>query len=276
MKAALRDIAIRALPVPKLTTLLHFASVAVKIESEQWAGTAKYRMVYSKLAKALYSPHFEKDSILTEASAGSTGVALAFAGRHLGFPVEIHAYEGMSSLKCRLIDGFGAKLVFHPRTKPFPEILATIRTRVQQGTHWHLDQMDRNSLLDSYISLGAETVMQWTKTNDRPPTVFVCPVGTGGLLMGVGRILREAFPKIRVVALEPQRGTHIEGLRNANEMHLGAADPYALDFPDERVEVSPPPYLGEIGSTPLGQSATAAWDLIRQRGWERAIFIAPD
>lgn len=276
MKTTLLRVSTQALPTPKRTSFLDMGSIGVKLEGEQWSGCAKYRLVYSRLMTAIPQGQLDEGTILTEASAGSTGVALAFAGKHLGLPVEIHAYEGASAVKCRTILALGARIVFHARSEPFPGILQEIREKGRKGTHWHLDQMNRPLLLDAYLPLGAEMVSQWNQSHSEAPAVFVCAVGTGGLLQGVGRVLRQSYPRIRIVAVEPMRGSHIDGLRNASEIHMGAADPYLLDFPDERIEVPPPPYLGAVGSTPLGQGATAVWDLVRQRGWDRAFFISPD
>ncbi len=57
---------------------------------------------------------------------------------------------------------------------------------------------------------------------------------------------------------------------------MGAKDPYDRAFPDERVEVPAPRAPVEIAGHRLGESASACLELVRSRGWERAVVIAPD
>jgi cysteine synthase A len=262
-------------PEPLRTPLASINGVWVKLEGKQQTGSVKYRMVHAKLRAALENGRIERATTLTEVTSGSTGVALAFLGKLLGMGVELHVYESACLVKCDRMLSYGARLVRHPAGVPVAELLQQVVRKVERGSHWHLGQYDRASTGRAYEGLARETAEQ-LREKGCAPTFFVCPVGTGGLIQGVGSHLRSAFPGIRVIAAEPDLGAVIDGMRNTDQVHMGEEDPYDRQFPDLRVTVPPP--LREIhhDRVPLGQSATAVYDLVRFGGWEGAVMVAPD
>jgi len=265
-----------ALPEPKRTPILQDGPILLKSESTQWTGSAKYRMVRSKVVAALKSGDIASGTTLVEVTSGSTGVALAFAGRHLGVPVELHAYETISAAKRNTMQQSGAKVVCHPTSTPVSKILEIVRAQSESAGYWHLDQYDRQSTVSAYQDLAREIVRQIQQLGAPPPEIFLCPVGTGGLIQGIGCLLREEFPGIRVIALEPEAGATIDGIRNTSLFHLGSQDPYDPLFPDEVIRVPPPKGTMKVSDVILGESSTAAYLLAGQRQWSRVLILAPD
>lgn len=264
------------IPPARSTPLLAGSGIWVKSESVQWTGSAKYRMVAWKLRRAIARGEIRRSSTLTEVTAGSTGVALAHLGGILGLPVELHAYESISASKRRAIEERGGRLIFHPTGTPVPDLLDLVRRRHAAGSHWHLDQYDRASIASSYSDLGAELSGQLRERAVPQPRVFICPVGTGGLIQGVGGVLRNEFPGIRVIALEPVAGAVIDGIRNTEQGHQGAADPYDRSFPDETIRVPRPERLTDVEGVRLGESSTAAFEAARAGAWGPTVVLAPD
>jgi cysteine synthase len=264
------------LPAPVETPLLRHGGAWIKAEGAQLSGSAKYRMVHAKLAEAFRRGDMAPGTTLMEVTSGSTGVALAWAGRRLGLPVELHAYRSIREEKREAIERLGARLVLHPPERPVAELLDLVARRVREGGAWHLGQYDRASVGRAYAALAAEIVGQVVAENASTPRAFVCPVGTGGLLQGVGAWLRDAWPGLRVVALEPKEDVAIDGVRDTRRFHLGAADPYDLAFPDETARVAAPAARVRIGELLLGESASAAVELARSRNESDVLLIAPD
>jgi cysteine synthase A len=264
------------LPVPLETPLLKIGPVWMKPELWQWTESVKYRMVYAKVQKALQKGVIGADTTLVEVTSGSTGAALAYVGRLLGVPVELHAYTSITPKKRAQIQDFGANLVLHPVETPITRLLEAVNAKVKAGGYWHLGQYDRQSTLAAYEDLGKELVAQLHQAEAIPPQVFLCPVGTGGLIQGLGFILKKAFPGIRVVAVEPSPGAAIDGARNTENFHLGANDPYDRSFPDETIRVARPERPSVIGEIRLGESASAAYELALAREWGTTIIVAPD
>jgi cysteine synthase len=202
-------------------------------------------------------------------------VALAYAGRFLEVPVELHAYVTIAPAKRARIEECGARLVLHSPDTSVTQLLEGVRTKVLGGGYWHLGQYDRTFTPGAYRDLSAELIGQLNAAA-AVPRVLVCPVGTGGMIQSLGSGLRRAFPGIRVVALEPAPGSSIEGIRNTDCVHLGADDPYDRTFPDEVVRVPAPENAVVLDDLRLGASASAAWTLAQSRGWRDAVIVAPD
>jgi len=267
---------VASIPAPLRTPLIRAGPLWIKAESAQRTKSAKYRMVAAKVAAALRTGRISDGTTLAEVTSGSTGVALATVGHVLGLPVELHAYRTIAPDKKAAIDERGARLVLHPPNVPVPSLLDLVRQASMSGRVWHLNQYDRSSIVAAYHDLAEELIQQVRELNAAPPQVFLCPVGTGGLIQGVGAALRGAFPGMRVVALEPEAGSRIDGIRNTELVHQGPEDPYDRGFPDEVMRVPAPGTTLAVGGTPLGESSTAAFLAATARAWASTLILAPD
>jgi len=262
------------LPSPMATPLLKSGNVWVKPEHGQRTGSVKYRMVYWKVRKALQEHEIGARTRLVEVTSGSTGVALAYAGQLLGLKVELHAYSTMAIEKRTRILGYGAELVVHPVTTAVEDLLDLVRLRLNKGGYWHLGQFDRASTMAAYGDLGRELLAQLREQN-AAPEFFACPVGTGGLIQGLGTVLKGALPRMRIVAVEPAPGEAIEGTRNTELCRL-TNDPFDAGFPDEMVRVSRPSTRRTVGGMTLGESASAALEMASRRERSSFVIVAPD
>jgi cysteine synthase A len=243
----------------------------IRPEAWQLSGSVKYRMVYDKLRRAILSGAVAPHSILTEVTSRSTGVALAYAGKQLGLVVELHLYSTASHFKRIRMREFGARLMVHPPETPMSELL----NQASRADAWPLNQYDRDSTVGAYAELAEEAIEQ-LRLSEAAPEWFVCPVGTGGVIQGVGKRLRDAFPKIKILAVEPEPGAAIDGIRNTSEFNLGAADPYDPHFADECRRVPAPRIRIDLKGVLLGESASAAWLLAMEMGLRKVFMIAAD
>lgn len=262
------------LPPPLETPLLKCGNIWVKPEHGQRSGSVKYRMVYAKVRKAIQEGAITSRTKLVEVTSGSTGVALALAGRVLGLKVELHAYSSISSEKRTRILEYGADLVLHPNTVRVGELIDRVRALVREGPAWHLGQYERASTTAAYEDLGRELVGQ-LRAQNAAPRAFACPVGTGGLIQGLGALLRTSFPGLQVVAVEPEAGVIIDGTRNT-ELYRLENDPYDAQFPDEVVRVGRPKKRWGMEGVALGESASAAFEVACSRAWGSTVIVAPD
>src|SRR5260221_8144288 len=165
-------------------------------------------MVYAKLRKALEEASITAETTLVEVTSGSTGAALAYAGKLLGLPVEIHAYPSIAPKKRAQIEESEGTLILHPTDTPFTTLLEEVKAKVREGGYWHLGQYDRSSTVAAYEEFCKELVGQ-LRAATIIPQVFICPVGTGGIIQALGNALRKAYCGIRVVAIEPAAGSVI-------------------------------------------------------------------
>lgn len=232
-------------------------------------------MVYHKLTAAIQNGIIRDGTTLVEISAGSTGLALAFAGNQLGYPVEIHSYESISLQKLSAIETLGARVCLHPVEQSMNSLFEEVSTKVNSGNYWQLGQFERNSVVESYETLAQEILQQLQKMYAEEPKSFLCAVGTGGVIQGVGRVLRKTLPNISIDAVEPEKGSSIDGMRNAELFHLGPSDSYDLSFPDRRFTVPPPKRAYRLNEQTLGQSACAVLELVTKQDWKNRLIIAP-
>ena len=263
------------LPAAEVTDLIFDGSVMLKHEGTQKAKSVKYRMVRARIMQAISEGQISGGMTLTEVTAGSTGVALAYCGKMLGLPVVIDAHENISHEKLTAMSSLGATVNLHDLSVPVRELLKRVRERVFAGRFWHLNQYERSHFEPAYAGLAQE-ISDQLNAEGRAPEVFLCPVGTGGMIQGVGSALRRAYPNMKIVALEPREGARIDGIRNADLFYMGPdSDPYDLAFANERVFVEEPSPMTVAGRT-LGASASACVVYAAERRLPNTLIIAPD
>ncbi len=234
----MKTLTTQPLPAPHRTPLVQQDSVWLKPEGIQRSGSVKYRLVYANLIEAISAGAIHPQTTLTELTAGSTGAALAYAGACLGVGVVLHVYGGGSPEMYARLRRCGADLITHPQATPISTLLNRHNLWAANGV-WHLNQYDRDKTIRAYQGFGEEIVQQF-KTTGRRPQRLVCAVGTGGLLQGLGSYLRQVWPDLSIVAVEPEPDSSIPGMRNTDVAHLGPQDPYDTGFPDERLIVPVP------------------------------------
>lgn len=267
---------VRETPAPLRTPLVRDGACWIKAEGCQRARSAKYRLVHSRVGGAIRSGEISHATTLVEVTSGSTGVALALVGRLLGRTVELHAYRTIAPSKRRAIEEEEGRLVLHDPDVSVAQLLAGVRRKVAEGGYWHLDQYTRESTAQAYEPLGLEILSQLGHAGAPSPRAFICPVGSGGLIQGVGTVLRREIPGIRVIAVEPDRGQAIDGIRNTELFHMGESDPYDRSFPDEVVRVPCPESRVTVRSILLGESASAACAVAAARDRGPTLVLAPD
>jgi cysteine synthase A len=179
--------------------------VYAKYESMNMTGSVKDRMACHILAEALAHDQLREGDIIVEASSGNTGIAFAALGRALGHEVRIYMPDWMSQERVQLIKSFGAEIV--PVSLDQGGFVGAVQmaetfARVNEGVFLPRQFENQANVRAHAGGTGPEILLQ-LETFGQRPAAFVAGVGTGGTVMGVGRALRAAFPKVRVHPLEP-------------------------------------------------------------------------
>ena len=160
---------------------------------------------------------------LVEATSGNTGIALAALAALAGIPLTVTIPSGVPEEKLVLLRMLGATVmptpddlcpVDHPRDGAIALARAVAESPVHRGRYAMPDQYaNPDNVRAHYETTGPEI---WEQTEGRV-RVFVAGYGTCGTITGVGRFLKERDPGIRIVAVEPQRGHRLPGLKNLQE-----------------------------------------------------------
>jgi cystathionine beta-synthase len=181
------------------------AKVAVKVEFTNPGGSVKDRVALAMIADAETRGLLRAGGTIIEATAGNTGVGLAMVAAVKGYRCIFVLPDKMSQEKILLLKAYGAEVVI-TQTAVAPDSpdsyngVADRLAREIPGA-WRPNQFANDANPDiHYRTTGPEI---WEQTRGKV-TVFVCGVGTGGTLSGVGKYLKERNPAIKIVGADPE------------------------------------------------------------------------
>jgi cysteine synthase A len=180
-------------------------TVHAKLEVRNFTGSIKDRMAVHILAEAYRTGALEPGDVIVEATSGNTGIAMAAIGRVFEHHVRIYMPDWMSRERVLLIKSFGAEIVSVSQAEGgFLGSIALAEAYAHEHEHVFLPRQFDNeaNVMAHYLTTGPELLRQLASI-DREPTAFVAGVGTGGTVMGVGRLMRERVPHATVHPLEP-------------------------------------------------------------------------
>ena len=176
-------------------------NIYVKLEKYNPAGSIKDRAVYYMVENLEKNGILKKGDVLVEATSGNTGIALSMIGSLKGYKVIIVMPETMSVERRTLMKAYGAELILTDGSLGMKGSIEKMNKLLSENSNYiSLKQFDNEyNPLAHYETTGVEIYNQ-VKDID----IFVCGVGTGGTISGVGKYLKEKNPNIKVVAVEPE------------------------------------------------------------------------
>ena len=187
-------------PMIKLNNIGN-SNIYVKLEKYNPAGSIKDRAVYYMVENLEKNGILKKGDVLVEATSGNTGIALSMIGSLKGYKVIIVMPETMSVERRTLMKAYGAELILTDGSLGMKGSIEKMNKLLSENSNYiSLKQFDNEyNPLAHYETTGVEMYNQ-VKDID----IFVCGVGTGGTISGVGKYLKEQNPNIKVVAVEPE------------------------------------------------------------------------
>lgn len=187
-------------PMIKLNNIGN-SNLYVKLEKYNPAGSIKDRAVYYMVENLEKNGLLKKGDVLVEATSGNTGIALSMIGSLKGYKVIIVMPETMSVERRTLMKAYGAELILTDGSLGMKGSIEKMNKLLSENSNYiSLKQFDNEyNPLAHYETTGVE-IYNRVKDID----IFVCGVGTGGTISGVGKYLKEQNPNIKVVAVEPE------------------------------------------------------------------------
>ena len=183
------------------------ATIAAKIESQNPGGSAKDRAALWMIETAERDGDLAAGDTIVEPTSGNTGIGIAMVGAAKGYDVQIVMPASKSPERRSIMQAYGADLELVDGDISDAKDRAD-ELEADQG-YVQLRQFDNPANPQShYESTGPEILEQ---IGDRAVDALVAGVGTGGTLTGVGRRLREAFPGMEIVAVEPEDSAVLSG-----------------------------------------------------------------
>ena len=257
------------------------ATVLVKLEGANPAGSVKDRPAFAMIADAEASGRIAPGDLLVEATSGNTGIALAAAAAAFGYRMVIVMPEGASHERVALMTAYGARVVLTPSEQGMEH------ARDDRGA----DRADEGAIeLNQFANpanpashYGATAHEIWEQTGDRV-THFVSSMGTTGTITGVSHALKELNPAVRVIGVQPGPGESVPGIRAWPPEYVPSIfDPAAVDETREVTEaraVEATRELARVEGLALGPSSggaiAIAIDVASENPGAIVVVIAPD
>jgi cysteine synthase len=185
--------------------------VLVKLEGQNPFGSFKDRVAKSMLEEARRNGSLSPGQRIVAPSSGNTGISFAGLGGMAGHPVTITMPASASRERRYTLEFLGADVVPTPAELGTGGAIGKARELAEKNPHWCLlDQYSCDSNARAHFETTAPEILR-----DAPEiTHFVAGIGSGGTLVGVGRFLKERNSSVALVAVEPEHGHPIEGVRN--------------------------------------------------------------
>ncbi|AJC94503.1 cysteine synthase A [Campylobacter volucris] len=161
----------------------------------------KDRAAFEMISQALKEKKINQDSTIIEASSGNTGIALAMICASLKLKLVIAMPESMSIERRKMMSFFGAKLELTPASKGMQGALDRANELLEEiPNSFIISQFENINNKNAHRNKTALEILDIMPDVD----IFVAGFGTGGTISGVGEILKEKNPNVKIIAIEPK------------------------------------------------------------------------
>ncbi len=196
-------------PVVKLNRLFENRNVWVKLERNNPGNSIKDRIALAMIEDAEKKGLLKSDSVIIEPTSGNTGIGLALVAAVKGYKVILVMPESMSVERRKLMEIYGAEFELTPREKGMKGAIERAAELVAETPNaWSPRQFENPANIEIHKTTTALEILA-----DFPEGLdyIITGVGTGGHITGVAEVLKEKFPNLKVVAVEPELSPVLSG-----------------------------------------------------------------
>ncbi|WP_395042731.1 cysteine synthase A [Flavobacterium sp.] len=228
-------------PVVKLSRLFPKNNVFIKLERTNPGNSIKDRIALAMIEDAEKKGLLNENSIIIEPTSGNTGIGLALVAAVKGYKVILVMPESMSIERRKLMEIYGAQFELTPREKGMKGAIERAAELVLETPNaWSPQQFNNPANIEIHKTTTALEILA-----DFPDGLdyIITGVGTGGHITGVAEVLKEKFPNLKVIAVEPELSPVLSGGNPAPHplQGIGAGfipENYHANAIDEVIQVS--------------------------------------
>ena len=184
------------------------ARILAKLEFYNPSSSVKDRLGIALVDAAEAAGELREGGVIVEATSGNTGIALAMVGAARGYKVILTMPESVSKERRALIRAYGAELVLTPAPEGMKGAVAKAEELGQKPGHVLVRQFENEAGPAIHKRTTGEEI--WRDTEGKIDA-FVAGIGTGGTITGVGQLLREKNPDIKIFGVEPAASAILNG-----------------------------------------------------------------
>ncbi len=261
-----------------------------KLEFFNPGGSVKDRIAMNMLQAAEKEDYINENTVIVEPTSGNTGIGLALVSASKGYKLKLVMPDSMSTERRNLLSGLGAELELTPGNEGMQGAVNRCQEILKQDSNTFMpQQFDNPANPEIHYHTTGEEVINYLQ--DEAPDYFVSGVGTGGTLTGVGKKLKEKFPHIQNIAVEPKKSPVLSGGQPAPHKIQGIGAgfiPKVLDWKivDDVVTVTDEDammgtrtlmkYQGLLTGISSGAAYFVAKDIMSKSPTAKVVTILPD
>ena len=196
-------------PHLRLGKLFPEHEVWIKMERQNPCGSIKDRIALAMIEDAEKKGSLKPHGTIVEPTSGNTGIGLSLVAALKGYKIIIIMPESMSVERRKYMEALGAQFILTPRELGMKGAIdKAIQLSKEMENVWIPQQFENPLNPEIHRQTTAREII-----TDFPDgfDYFVSGVGTGGNLTGIGEVLKQSFPNIKVIAVEPDRSSVISG-----------------------------------------------------------------
>lgn len=266
------------------------AEIAVKLESFNPGGSVKDRIAASMIVTAEQEGKLKPGDTILEPTSGNTGIGLAMIAAARGYRLILVMPETMSVERRNLLRAYGAEYILTPGAKGMKGTLEKVDEILAEHPEYFVPQQFANPANPEIHRQS--TVREILEQTGGELDAFIAGVGTGGTITGVGEVLKQELPAVKVIAVEPtaspilsggQAGPHkIQGIGAGfipSILNRAAYDDVITVSNEEAMETARRMATEEglLVGISSGAAVYAALQVARKLGpGKRVVVIAPD
>ncbi len=188
------------------------AEIYVKLEYQNPGSSVKDRIAISMIEVAEQEGKLKPGDTIVEPTSGNTGIGLALVAAAKGYRAILVMPETMSLERRNLLRAYGAELVLTPGSEGMNGAVKKAEELAAENPGYFLPQQFKNPAnLKIHRETTGPEIVEAINSYDGKLDAFVAGIGTGGTISGAGEVLKQNFPNIKIVAVEPAASPILSG-----------------------------------------------------------------